>query len=288
MEYFIESCLRNKDFNWLFYGNLKITIPLPNNIQLKKADIADFTHLASTKLGYTVALADPYKICDFRPAFGQIFEDFLKGFEFWGYSDMDIIYGNFSHFISVQQLDTYDIITSRREYAAGHFTLYRNNPLGNSLYKNIFNIKSLLQEANFHFALDERSNLIGKQLKNESGINSWHNKLWERIKRHLLFRLYRTRLIAFDITQEFQRKEKKKILNILWLDAVRSDQFYTKQNRVNWSIEWNDGMVTDKISGTELMYFHFLNSKQNPHFIVSQKILQRSFIIDRSGIHCTS
>jgi len=65
-----------------------------------------------------------------------IFEDWLKDYDFWGYGDLDLIYGNIRKFCNDQVLQEYDIISGRKKYLTGHFALYRNNETVNNLYKN--------------------------------------------------------------------------------------------------------------------------------------------------------
>jgi hypothetical protein len=279
------SCSFNKEFSWMIYGNINYPHQLPSNVQLISASLEDFNSLASKKLGIKIKIKDAYKICDFRPAFGQIFEDYIISYEFWGHSDLDIIYGKLSHFIPSSLLETFDIITSRREYAAGHFTLYRNCNRINFLYKKIFRINSILCRSHLHYAIDERSNLIGRILYNNSKINSHIINMWLKIKRFLLFRIYLTRLITFDMTQVFQKNERKKELKILWLNAIRSDNFFRKYNDESWCISWKKGIVTEMQSQQELMYFHFLKSKNIQSFNVPIYNNDQSFFLNESGFH---
>ncbi|MBY0481821.1 MAG: hypothetical protein K2Q21_10720, partial [Chitinophagaceae bacterium] len=101
----------------------------------------------------------PYKICDFRPAYGVIFNEFLKPYDFWGHIDEDIILGRLKRFITTKDLGKYDIITMRHDYLVGCLTLYKNTPKINRLYtknrdyKLVFSCPDNLgfDETNFHF-----------------------------------------------------------------------------------------------------------------------------------------
>ncbi len=77
-------------------------------------------------------MPQPYKLCDFRPAYGEIFQEYIKGYDFWGHCDNDQIFGDIRHFITDDILDRYD-----RILFCGHFTLYKNTPEVNQVYKKV-------------------------------------------------------------------------------------------------------------------------------------------------------
>lgn len=80
---------------------------------------------------FRIPLQYKYKICDLRPAFGEIFHDYVDGYEFWGHMDVsDTIIGNLRKFITDDLLRDYDKI-----HMYGHITLYRNAPEANTRYK---------------------------------------------------------------------------------------------------------------------------------------------------------
>lgn len=72
----------------------------------------------------------PYKLCDFKPAYGEIFQQEIKEYDFWGHCDCDLVFGNIRKFITDDILDKYDRIGN-----CGHFILYRNNKKVNEYYR---------------------------------------------------------------------------------------------------------------------------------------------------------
>lgn len=85
---------------------------------------------------FHIALQYKYKICDLRPAFGEIFREYLQDYTFWGHMDVsDTLFGNLRKFV------TDDILRSRDKiHMYGHFVLYRNTEEVNARYK--INLKS--------------------------------------------------------------------------------------------------------------------------------------------------
>jgi len=78
------------------------------------------------KLNADIQLPYAYKLADFKPAFGSIFDDFLSSYRFWGHCDLDIVWGDIRHFITDDILSQYQIISARKNKMCGHFSLYRN------------------------------------------------------------------------------------------------------------------------------------------------------------------
>lgn len=71
----------------------------------------------------------PYKLTDYKPAYGLIFEDYIKDYDFWGYCDCDLIFGQLRNFITEDILNSYDKI-----YTHGHLTLFKNTYDNNRLF----------------------------------------------------------------------------------------------------------------------------------------------------------
>jgi len=60
-------------------------------------------------LGFEVDIESEYKLCDFKPAYGLIFSEHFKDYDFWGYCDIDIIFGNIRAYMTDVLLNEYDI-----------------------------------------------------------------------------------------------------------------------------------------------------------------------------------
>jgi hypothetical protein len=77
-----------------------------------------------------------YKVIDFKPLFAHLFPEEVKGYDWWGHLDNDMVLGNVRHFLSRDKLSRYDIISSiAQEYTVGPFMLYRNTPIINELFR---------------------------------------------------------------------------------------------------------------------------------------------------------
>lgn len=75
----------------------------------------------------------PYILVEYKPAFGHIFADYLKEYSHWGYSDIDVVFGDMSRWIDHDEWTDYDIVTygfgdQDKLYLRGQFTFHRNDP----------------------------------------------------------------------------------------------------------------------------------------------------------------
>eukprot|EP00912_Choanoflagellata_sp_UC4_P002289 UC4_evm5s1442 len=77
-----------------------------------------------------------------RPMYGEIFKEYISNYSHWAWADMDLLWGKISNFITSKELMEHDVITfydMKRIYLllAGPFTIFKNNPDINSVWKKI-------------------------------------------------------------------------------------------------------------------------------------------------------
>ena len=137
---FAKSCERNPDFDWLLFTN-DTTPPLPENVRVIHSTLDEFKTLAEQKLGFPVRIDKAYKLCDFKPAYGFLFEEYLTEYAFWGHCDLDVILGKLGDFLTDDLLAQYDKL-----FCLGHMTIYRNNPENNRIFMCEHNGISLYRE----------------------------------------------------------------------------------------------------------------------------------------------
>lgn len=134
---FAEGVRRNPGYTFIVYTN---ELPedlesLPDNLLLKKIQLAGFRKLVYKKLGIKLVAHSTEKILDYKPLFGYLFEESLRTYTHWGHCDLNIVPGNLSVFITDRMLNQYDKILSR-----GHLSIYKNIPLINRAFLHSFRI----------------------------------------------------------------------------------------------------------------------------------------------------
>ena len=165
--FFYKSCLDNKDVDFIFFGDKIDSSFNSENIKVVDFSIDSFNLLASEKLGFDINVKRGYKICDFRPAFGDILQQYITGYDFWATCDMDIVFGNIRGFLTDELLGEYDFISVKPEYPAGYMSVFKNTDLVNSLYRKSPHYKFIFQEEK-NYMFDECAGHYSEVI---SGIN---------------------------------------------------------------------------------------------------------------------
>jgi len=173
--YFLHSCRYNSDIDFLiFTDNRDENLNVPTNVKIIPYSLKQFKAEAAKALEFEVAVESGYKLCDFKPAYGQIFYEYIKDYDFWGYCDVDVIFGNIRSFMTDELLSEYDIISARHDYLTGCFALYRNNQYMRELFKQSKDYRKVFtdprnfffDETNFAFEAFEKG-LHYSQIKTE-------------------------------------------------------------------------------------------------------------------------
>jgi hypothetical protein len=131
----LQSCKYNPTIRWIFFTDCEIPDPVPANVEFVHGSLREFERLVEQKTGLSVSLETPYKFCDYKPAYGLIFEDYLAGFDFWGHCDVDVVWGNIRKFLATDEiLAGHDVVSPRKEIITGTCNLYRNTDEINRLF----------------------------------------------------------------------------------------------------------------------------------------------------------
>jgi len=74
LSFFLESVAHSPILNVLIFTDETIALTLPANVTVYTFSVSDFERMASQHLSLPISLKSPFKLCDFKPAFGDIFE----------------------------------------------------------------------------------------------------------------------------------------------------------------------------------------------------------------------
>ncbi|KUJ62445.1 hypothetical protein AR687_08310 [Flavobacteriaceae bacterium CRH] len=133
--YFIKSCIHNPTIDFIIVTDNEQEIPnKPSNVIILQKPLDELKAEACKKMGFDLNFDTPYKFCDFKPAYGLLFQEIFEKYDFWGHGDIDMVYGNIRGFITPYILEKYDIITGHKNFITGTFCLYRNNDLMRTLF----------------------------------------------------------------------------------------------------------------------------------------------------------
>ena len=156
--------LANQNIDFLLITDIPIDFPLPDNIHILKTSFDELKTRIQNFFGFQPGLVIPYKLCDFRPAYGCIFEKELAAYDFWGNCDIDQVWGDVRRFITEDILRNYD-----RIQFLGHFTLYRNTPAINKAFTlrgAIYDYKRVFGDT-MHYSFCEHSGIMKIVVQNK-------------------------------------------------------------------------------------------------------------------------
>lgn len=150
-----NSAIFNKNFNFLIFTD-NDGFKDNKNIKVIKTSLKEISKLATEKIGVNIDIKKPYKLCDFKPTYGLIFEDYIKEYDFWGYCDMDLVFGKLDDFLNDSIFEKNDVILN-----LGHMTLYKNNEKNKYLFKKNGSIYGydLVLTSEENYAFDEMSGM---------------------------------------------------------------------------------------------------------------------------------
>lgn len=166
-----RSLKANDDYNFLLFTDQEIDrSDIPVNLEVIKLTLDDLKATIRQRLNINPTFEFSYKLCDFRPAFGELFAPYLKDYDFWGYCDVDLMFGRLSNFVTDDILSSYKKIFSR-----GHFTLYKNEERINTLYRSSKSIDAqAIMESAACFIFDEWHGI--HQVFKEFNIPQYHEE----------------------------------------------------------------------------------------------------------------
>lgn len=139
---FLKSCEKNPEFSWLLVTDNTQPYTYPDNVKVVKMTFDEMQRKIQERFKFPISLDHPYKLCDYKPAYGYIFEDMIREYEWWGHCDSDVILGNLSEILPPLFAEKYDKI-----FAAGHMTIYRNTQENNRRFMKTENGNSWFRRA---------------------------------------------------------------------------------------------------------------------------------------------
>lgn len=260
---FLESCKRNPAVDWLIFTDCDIpeAVTLTSNIHWHAATLESVSALAREKLKLPINLTRAYKLCDLKPFYGMIFADWLNGYEYWGFGDTDVIYGDVAGYLEAIGYTAYDKINWM-----AHLCFVRNTPectqvALNAVPGTIEAEEVLLCEQNLGF--DERDYnrkclAAGMKLYNEKwaadiDIHYWRMRCADLKTFHVLLN-----------TKEIRYAPKNYTKQVFVLLDGRTYRLYLKRGTVHFE---------------EFAYIHF--RKEAP--IALDDVRVPSFVLSREG-----
>lgn len=141
-----------------------------NNVKIKKMSFAGFRKFVQCKFNFKISLEKPYKLTDYKPAYGYIFEEYITSdYQYWGFCDPDIIFGDLCTY-----LKSIDFESAKFEKIGdlGHFQLYKNTSKLRNLFMNGYGVTNFenyhrVYKHSYNYAFDEQFGIGTIAIKNK-------------------------------------------------------------------------------------------------------------------------
>lgn len=235
-EYFIHCCKHNPQTDFLIISDDKgYNKALPINVFLVYQTFEEFKNLIADRLKMKVTIPNSYKLCDYRPAYGLIFQEHLKHYAFWGNIDIDVIFGNIGRFITKSLLSSNDVISVRPEYVSGFFSLYRNTDFMNNLFRRSKDYKMIFSSG--HYTGFDECGLLCDDLLDGKDISQVHSNIESMT--HLI-----------------------KVMKSQGLIRAHFDLHVVESTPGN--IKWNRGKLS-YLDSYEILLYHLISFKVHPN-----------------------
>jgi hypothetical protein len=284
---YFETIRRNSSIDFLFYTDCDFSsYQHISNCIFHKIRFEDYLQNARELAGIEFNPANAYKLCDLRPLYPIIHYADIREYDFYGWTDMDILYGDIRLFYTDDLLAKYDVFSAHEVRISGHFALFRNIEKYRNAYKKIYCWREHLAFPEF-VGIDEHGITNALTMTFFDRLNekmNWNldNFLTRWLKKRKMSRLY----MVEQYTTPF--------ITTPWLDGSKN----CKQPDV-WF--YKDGKITNSRDvDRNFIYLHFMNFKSSQWrhdgtpapwegkehlYTASKEDMKYGIIIDQKGIH---
>lgn len=244
---YLYSCSKNPIVDFYYFTDCPIPEIIYANTYFISIPFSDYCKNVSIALDIDFRPSNAYKLADLKPFLAIIHADIINKYDFWGFGDIDLIYGRLSDILTTKNLNHYTAFSTHTNKISGHFCLLSRNK-----FKEVgFKIKDWQQmlEDETSYVLDENylARIVYPDMRYRRGI--------KKILRmnHLCTILDMPRWLQW-LTKKFQ-------LECFTTSIPTKDSLYI----------YKDGEIIDMQTNKKLIYIHFIFFKGSPHYNLTHK-----------------
>ena len=192
--YFLLTAKRNQKIDFLIYTDQKVDqfeILNAKNIEFVTLSFDELREKVQSKFDFKISLKKPYKLCDYKVAYGLIFEQELKGYDYWGFCDTDVLLGDIYQFLEDHRFFENDYV---RYGLLGHLQIFKNTQDVNRIFMSGKDLNYRLDYQNVftseqNFIFDEAEGI--QKLFEKLGLNQLQSSCYHDIDiRNFSFKRY--------------------------------------------------------------------------------------------------
>lgn len=295
------------DYFWYHYETTKnigidflfVTDQVNFEVEAKNYEVIykskkDIENLLTFKTGEDIVLVNNKKTCDVKVSLGDLFDEYLIGYDFFGCYDIDTLFGDITKFL--KEIESSDIITiADREFhnrLAGPFLIFKNTEYFRKLYNNkdfyrVFENNDVVcyEEHDFSDRVIDSHNVkflydVINCETNNGGKNTYDvrwsgGKMFVNGEEKMIYHFYRKNHTIFDKigNQIYGRYDKKFVDDFFWIfgftenysDTVKylmdSIKKYSNRRCIIYTINF-DYKIPDKFLTSEQFVFRRIDIEE--------------------------
>lgn len=256
--YFAKSVADSQVLNVLLFTDARVGTPIPDNIKVYPCSLDAFGKMATEALSIPASPKFPFKVCDFKPAFGDIFREFIRDYEFWAFGDMDLVFGDVKAFLDPLLLD-HDVISCRDRWVSGSLCVVRNREEVNSLYTRSADWQKALLSPSYEM-FDELGGFFFSEALHGADVLSLRGSIE-------------------SFTHVVKRAANDGALKCSFIDLACE--------QIDWgeNIVYDAGKLTRSSDGSAVMYVHYVCMKRRFFEVPNITAVPDKFYIRKTGIY---
>lgn len=169
-KFWLQSAYDNPSVDFLLITDQELVSS--DNVKIVSMTFGQMKDLIQSKFDFPITILSPYKLCDFKSAYGYIFDTYVNEYDFWGFGDLDLVYGSIRYFFTDKILSSYKVISG-----FGHLTLYENCELCNTFFRT--------KSEGFQYYKDSFTN--PKNTVFDEYLHGGMSDLWKHLHPHLIY-----------------------------------------------------------------------------------------------------
>lgn len=238
-----------KDLNYidfLFFTDQKVDFK-SDNFKVHHIDKSKLENLIYQKTNHKIQLSNKfYKICDLKASYGDLFEEKILDYDYFGFYDIDTLFGDIQKFLN-PYIDDYDIISFGSEKThnriSGPLCILKNKPNLKRLYQcdffyemmnkdetiffeETYFYENIIKPNHSHKILDNVCNFV-----NKDGFHNGYEAIWSNGnieingEEKMIFHFHDKKNTTFRVTENSIITGYKKNLNddFYWVTYLTED-----------------------------------------------------------------
>ena len=282
--------------DFLFVTDQDIVLDSKNYVVVKTTK-EKIESLLLDKLNSPIILKNNKKVCDLKPCYGELFESYLDGYDYYGHYDIDTLFGNFNSWLT-PHLGKHDVISIADELnhnrISAPFTIVKNTFNNRRLYrKNFEDFISSFKYENilgfdenqlnriFHDFLTVKLLYNSMNCESDNGSKNTYDVRWSggnvyvNEEEKMIYHFYRKNHTVFQNVgnQIYGRYDKKYVDDFYWVfgftenysESVKylmeSIHYYSNRKCIIYSINF-DYRIPDKFLTSTQFIFKRINIEE--------------------------